>query len=122
LPPAIVARDALARLENEPEDGVVLSVVTQILRRYLGERFDLPNGEMTTAEFFSALARCQKMDPALGEAVSSFLRECDVRKFSPTNNAAQINAVKRALEIIELVEKKNASQSLLTSAATTKSP
>jgi hypothetical protein len=118
LPPEVVARQALARLQNEPEDGIVLSAVAQILRRYTSDRLGLPSGELTTAEFISALVRSDKTVVELGESISGFLRECDVRKFSPMNNAAPLKAVQRALEFVEQVEKPSAGQSLLTSAAT----
>jgi len=104
LPPEVVARQALARLQNEPEDGIVLSAVAKILRRYVSERFDLPNGEMTTAEFCSAITANEKLGAELVTTVSSFLQECDVRKFSPTNATAPLNAVSRAAKLVEMAE------------------
>ncbi len=104
LPPEKITRDALARLQVQPEDGKLLSEVSQILRRYVGAVLQMPGAELTTAEFCSALARNEKIDSQLGESVSSFLCECDVRKFSPAAGAAPVNAVSRALEIVAQVE------------------
>jgi hypothetical protein len=104
LSPETVARQALARLQDKPEDGLVLSVVSQILRRYLGDRFDLSNGEMTTAEFCTTIKDNEKLGAELAATVSSFLQECDVRKFSPLNAATPLNAVSRAAKLVELAE------------------
>ena len=104
LPPEKIAREALARLQAQPEDGKLLSEVSQILRRYVGTVFGFPGGEMTTAEFCGAISRHEKIGTELSGAIASFLRECDVRKFSPANSATPVNAVQRALEIVARVE------------------
>lgn len=104
LPPDVQARTALANLLNRPEDGKLLSDVSQILRRYFIAAFDLPDGEPTTAEFCHALAGTEKINLDLGEIVSRFLRECDERKFSPAGSDVSINAAARALELISLAE------------------
>jgi hypothetical protein len=101
FPPDFVARQALAKLQNEPEDGNILSAVSQILRRYVSETFNLPDNEPTTAEFCAAIQSNQQMGAELTEAISSFLRECDVRKFSPAGGTTSINAAGRALELVE---------------------
>ena len=101
LPPEKTAREALAKLQNQPEDGKLLSEVSQILRRYVGDVFGFPGGEMTTAEFCGAISRHEKIGTELSGAIASFLRECDVRKFSPANSATPVNAVHRALELVK---------------------
>ena len=101
----MVAREALAKLQRQPEDGNVLSQISQILRRYVGAAFQFPSGEATTAEFSAALAGSEKIGAELAQTISSFLHECDERKFSPANPTAPLNAATRALEIISLVEK-----------------
>lgn len=110
LPPEKIACDALARLQAQPEDGNVLSEVSQILRRYVGAAFNFPGGEMTTAEFCTNISQNEKIRTELASAISSFLRECDVRKFSPAGGAASVNAVNRALEIVARVEKETLRQ------------
>ena len=101
LPPETIAREALARLRAQPEDGKLLSEVSQILRRYIGAVFGFPGGEMTTAEFCCAISRHEKTGTELSGTIASFLRECDVRKFSPVNSATPVNAVHRALELVK---------------------
>lgn len=105
LPPEQIARDALARLQAQPEDGKLLSDASQILRRYAGAVFDFPGGEMTTAEFCTSISQNQNIGTDLSGAISSFLRECDVRKFSPAGGTIPVNAVNRALEIVARIEK-----------------
>jgi hypothetical protein len=104
LPPEVLARDALAKLIGRPEDGKLLSDVSQILRRYVIAAFELPTGELTTAEFCAALAGNEKIGAELVGSISSFLRECDDRKFSPTKSAP-LDAANRALELVALSEK-----------------
>ena len=117
IPPEVLAREALAKLQGQSEDGKLLSEVSQILRHYVAAVFDLPSGELTTTEFLTAVARHEKIPIDLGETVCGFLRECDVRKFSPANAAAPINAVARALEFISLAEKRRAELAAKTSTA-----
>ena len=105
LPPGKNARDALAKLQAQPEDGKLLSEVSQILRRYVGAVFGFPGGEMTTAEFCGAISRHEKTGTKLSGTIASFLRECDVLKFSPKNSETPVNAVPRALEFVARVEK-----------------
>ena len=104
LPPAVVARAALARLQRQPEDGKVLSEVSQTLRRHVVAAFGLPPGEMTTAEFCAALAGNETIRKELAKSISDFLRECDERKFSTSPAAAPLDAAGRALEMVSLVE------------------
>ena len=99
------ARSALAKLTHQPEDGKLLSEVSQILRRYVAAAFELPSGEMTTVEFSAAIAGNEKIGAELAQTISSFLRECDERKFSPVNSSAPLSAATRALELISLAEK-----------------
>ena len=105
LAPEVVARQALAKLKNQPEDGNILSAVSQTLRRYLGESFNLQNQELTTAEFCVAIEASPQIGTALAGNISSFLRECDVRKFSPAHAAGPLYAATRALELVALAEK-----------------
>jgi hypothetical protein len=104
LPPGKIARDALARLRAQPEDGKLLSEASQILRRYVSEVFNFPGGEMTTAEFCASISQNEKIGTELSGAVASFLHECDVRKFSPASAAPPINAMNHALKIIDEAE------------------
>ena len=115
LPPEVVARQALAKLKNQPEDGNVLSAASQILRRYVSETFNLPDTGLTTAEFCSAIESNPLFGPELAAILSSFLRECDVRKFSPANSASPLNAVNRELELVGQIEKRRSELTAQTS-------
>jgi hypothetical protein len=100
-----LTRAALTDLLNEPEDGKLLSDVSRILRGYFGKQFKMVGEEATTAEFIAAVARCEKTPFDLREKVSSFLRECDARKFSPAKPAPEMDAVERALDLVNEGEK-----------------
>jgi len=104
LPPETVARQALAQLQGRLEDGKLLSEVSQILRRYLVAAFQWPPAEMTTSEFYKALAQDEKIGLELGGAVSGFLRECDERKFSSAPPVSSFNALGRARELVARAE------------------
>jgi hypothetical protein len=102
------AHTALAKLRSEPEDGKTLSAISQILRCYVSESFKLPGHEQTTAEFCAAISGHAQLGAEPVNSVSSFLRECDVRKFSPASAAKPMEAVNRALALIEQIEKRKA--------------
>jgi len=104
LPPEVLAREALTKLLHQPEDGKLLSEVSQILRRYLVAEFELPPDEMTTAEFCVVIAGHSKIGTELAHSISVFLRACDARKFSTAPAAAPLNAASRALDLIGLAE------------------
>src|SRR5712672_3337735 len=74
VPPEIRAKQALDLLLNKPEDGLVLSRVSQILRHYIAEAFALPPGELTTTEFCRLIAGHECVGPELAGAISDFLR------------------------------------------------
>ena len=106
--PATVARAALAGLSGHPETGVVLSQISQILRRYLVTAFGLAAGEPTTTEFLALIARHEPMAAELAVPLAAFLRECDERKFSPAAAPAPLGGVHRALKLIALAEQRRA--------------
>jgi Domain of unknown function (DUF4381) len=108
LPPEVLAREALAKLQHQPEDGKLLSEVSQILRRYVVAAFELSLDEMTTVELCTALAANNKVGTELAQSISDFLRECDNRKFSPAVSVAPSNTANRALELISFAEKRRA--------------
>jgi hypothetical protein len=108
VPPAVQARVALEPLLQQPEDGALLSRVSQILRRYVAAAFGLPSGELTTTEFCGALAGQEQIGPELSTAISAFLRQCDERKFAPLPPAQAFGAVAQVLQLIELAEARRA--------------
>jgi len=108
VPPELQARQALEPLRQQPEDGALLSRVSQILRHYLTAAFSLPPGELTTAECCRAIAGHGQIGPELSAALSDFLRQCDQRKFSPPPPAPPLSAVARALKLIEQAQARRA--------------
>lgn len=104
VPPYVRAKQALEPLLTKPEDGLVLSHVSQALRRYVTEAFALPPGESTTAEFCRLIATHERLGPELSGAVSEFLRRCDERKFTPSPPAAPMAAAATALKFVETGE------------------
>lgn len=108
VPAEAVARKELAALKGAPENGVVLSRVSQVMRRYLGTVFGLAPVEMTTGEFSEALRGSEQAGPELAGKVSAFLRECDRRKFSPGGAQAPLGVVARAEELVISSERRKA--------------
>jgi hypothetical protein len=122
VPPAVVAREALEPLKQKAEDGLVLSKVSQVLRRYVAAAFGLPTGEFTTGEFCQELRSQERVGSELSSEVSVFLQECDRRKFAPDSAAAPVlppGAVTRASRLIDQAEARRAqlNQAADTSAA-----
>ncbi len=101
VPPEVQARLALEPLRQRPEDGALLSQVSQVLRHYLTAAFGLPPGELTTAECCRAIAGQGRIGPELSAALSDFLRQCDQRKFCPPPPAPPLCAASQALKLVE---------------------
>jgi hypothetical protein len=101
--PAVVAREALKKLQQQPVDGVLLSEVSQILKRYVGAVLSFPASEMTTAEFLTTVAREEIIGSELASVIANFLHECDLRKFSPADSATSFSAVSHALELVSKI-------------------
>ena len=101
VPPEVLARKALEPLAQRPEDGALLSQVSQILRHYVSAAFDLPPIELTTTEFCRAIAGHERVGPELAVALSEFLHQCDQRKFSPPAPAPPLSVVAHALKLID---------------------
>jgi hypothetical protein len=108
IPPEIQAREALQNLSSQPEDGALLSRVSQIVRNYFSATFQLSPGELTTTEFCREISGNEKISAELSTSAANFLRECDNHKFSTTAAAGKIDAVNRALNLIEQAEQRRA--------------
>jgi len=86
-PPHEIALEELARLKAS--DLIAAGRVkefyfrlTDIVRRYLENRFKLAAPERTTEEFLAMLADSQVLAPRHKELVAGFLRHCDLVKFA----------------------------------------
>jgi hypothetical protein len=108
VPPVIAAHQALDPLANQPENGVILSRISQVVRRYFSAAFALPPGELTTAEFSRELEGRQQVGAALSTAVNAFLRECDRRKFAPSPPPTPLGAAGLAARLIDQAEARRA--------------
>lgn len=102
--PAIQARQELENLMQQPEEGNVLSQVSQTLRRYMATVLNLPPVEMTTSDFCGAISKDDRLGHTVSAEVTGFLRECDERKFAPPKPAPAIEAVPKAIKLIDAVE------------------
>jgi len=109
IPPEEQARLALNALPASATDGATLSRISQILRHYLRRTFELPTVELTTTEFCQVLAAHPQIGVGLSLALMEFLRDNDLRKFSP-DGAAQppANAVTQALTLVDKCEARRA--------------
>jgi len=107
-PPEVTARKALAALQGQPEDGAVLSRVSQAIRRYVAAAFGMPPEELNTTEFCRSVEDHEQIGSALSAALAEFLRRCDERKFAPSPPAPALGAVARGFELIELAETRRA--------------
>jgi hypothetical protein len=108
LPPEIQARRALGELSNRAEDDVCLMNVSRIVRKYFIAAFQIPDDELTTAEFSRAISNHEKIGNELATAVVGFLHECDERKFSAIHSKQPMDAVNRALRLIDRAEVRRA--------------
>jgi hypothetical protein len=108
--PETRAREALEPLRGRPEDGVLLSRVSRILRRYLCAAFSLPPEQLTTTEFCDVLATHSRVGPELAAAVADFFKRCDKRKFAPLSPSPDLGAVEDALKLIASAEQQLARQ------------
>lgn len=104
VPPALRARQALEQLQQRPEDGVVLSWVSQILRHYVNSAFGLPPEQVTTTEFCDLIAINQNLGPGLATDIAQFLRTCDERKFAAPKSESSLGAAAQALKLIDRAE------------------
>lgn len=105
VPPVVVPiatqiRAELEQLRRQPHEALVLSKVSQCLRRYFSGAFQLPPGELTTGEFSRALAAKAEVGGRLVEQTVTFLQRCDAAKFSSALELNPASAVAEALELV----------------------
>ena len=104
-PTDVRARRELLGLQVRVEDGVLLSRVSQVFRRYVAAAFELESGEATTAEFCRLVQAAPAIGEELASAMAEFLQTCDLRKFAPVAaGTPPLNAVAQALELVERAE------------------
>lgn len=95
---------SLEQLRSHPEDGRLLSEVSQIMKRYVGSVFGFAGGEMTTAEFSAVLANHPECDAQFAATIANLLQRCDRDKFAVHTNAPPLNAASQALRLVQFSE------------------
>ncbi len=76
---------ALSRIENEVEKIAPFQFsirVSDILRRYVMEQFDLPMTRQTSVEFLNAIASAANFSDEEKTLLADFLNRCDLIKFA----------------------------------------
>jgi hypothetical protein len=87
-PPTLVGRalGELDRLETAPPESLTSQIyytqLSNILRRYLAERFRLPALQQTTTEFLQTLAQTDRLTLPQQSALQTILERCDLSKFA----------------------------------------
>jgi hypothetical protein len=91
VPPHVRAKQRLAEaLGFIGEPNRFCTLVSNTIRLYLEERFELRAPERTTEEFLVELRRSQHLMPDQKESLGRFLESCDLVKFAryePTESA-----------------------------------
>ncbi len=108
LPPHVAALNALRELDERRlwQQGRVKeyhSSITEIVRRYFEERFDMPAMELPTSEALDFLRQKLDTEPIIG-TTQDFLSNADMvkfAKFTPLNSVNE-EMMKQAIEIVNL--------------------
>jgi hypothetical protein len=106
--PEIQARAVLHQLSAQPEDGAMLSRVSQVVRNYFSAAFQCSPGELTTTEFCREISGNEKIGAELSAATANFLREADTRKFSQSASSEILDAANQALNLVAQAEQRRA--------------
>ena len=117
VPVEVQVRGELESLRQRREDGRVLSAVSRGVQRYFAAVFEMPTGELTTAEFCRFAYADEKIGKDLASTTEAFLRRCDEMKFAP-GAPTELKAVDKAFGLIAQADARK-QQSL--AAVTTKS-
>lgn len=82
----------LIPLPTEPVENAVEEFYTRlsdVLRRYLELRFQVPAPEQTTTEFLAAMRRSPHLPPEQQATLRDFLERCDLVKFARAPSSAE---------------------------------
>jgi hypothetical protein len=84
LPPDRWAMQELARLDALSAGPTAYhTALSDVVRRYLAERFGLPATRQTTAEFLETVRRSKRLAGEQQALLRDFLERCDLAKFAP---------------------------------------
>jgi hypothetical protein len=79
------------------------SRLSDVLRKYLEQRFELPATRRTTAEFVEALAKAAPLPEAQQELLNGILLRCDLAKFAGLTPAAE-ECRRTVMQVSDFVE------------------
>ena len=87
LPPHQLALQELSRLEKTSNENVNVpyyhTLLSDVIRRYLVERYGLAATRQTTAEFLETLHSANRLSAEQETTLGDFLERCDLAKFAP---------------------------------------
>jgi hypothetical protein len=114
LPPHVIALQRLEglRAQNLPAAGKIkeyYSILSDIVRRYLEDRFALRAPEMTTEEFLFSLRYSTQLTSVHKGSLKDFLESCDLVKFAKYHSTVDemeysFLLAKKVIEETKLVE------------------
>ena len=89
-PPDQWALQELGRLDASPpsDPAAFHTALSDVVRRYLAERFGLPATRQTTAEFLETVRRSGRLSAEQQRLLAEFLERCDLAKFAPVGASA----------------------------------
>jgi hypothetical protein len=119
IPPHVKAREQLRKaLQIIHLPGPFCILVSNTIRIYLEERFNLRAPERTTEEFLGELQGSDRLTPAQKESLARFLEQCDLVKFAryepAQNELEQLHAA--ALRLVDETEPRPAAEPALVGA------
>ena len=91
IPPEQRALRELDRLdETPPADAAAYNTaLSNVVRRYLAERYGLPATQRTTAEFLETVRQNGRLADEQQAVLREFLERCDLAKFAPVGASAE---------------------------------
>ncbi len=87
-PPERWALQELGRLDSTADSAAYHTALSDIVRRYLADRFGLPATRQTTAEFLETVRRSGRLADEPQALLRDFLERCDLAKFAPVGASA----------------------------------
>ena len=89
-PPDQWALKELDRLDGSAADPTAYhTTLSDVVRRYLADRFGLPAPRQTTAEFLETVRRSGRLPAEQQALLRDFLERCDRAKFAPVGASAE---------------------------------
>jgi hypothetical protein len=88
-----LALQELTRLQKAPVPNLDVAayhtLLSDVVRRYLAERYGLPAARQTTAEFLATVHTTGRLSAEQQVLLGDFLERCDLAKFAPVGASAE---------------------------------